>query len=57
MAGPPGPREARPKGKLHDPAIQCNKLDAWSSRLWMGGESVSLARGARRGPPRKSWVK
>jgi len=22
MAGPPGPREARPEGKLHDPAIQ-----------------------------------
>jgi hypothetical protein len=26
MAGPPGPRDARPEGKLHDPAIHFKVL-------------------------------
>ena len=26
MAGPPGPREARPEDKLHDPATQRDRV-------------------------------
>ena len=37
MGGPPGPREARPEDKLHDPPIQGSKY-----RLlpWMAGSEA-----------------
>jgi hypothetical protein len=42
MAGPADPREARPEGKLHDPAIQGN--EPWRFRLWMGGSRPPMER-------------
>ena len=43
MAGPPGPREARPEDKLHDPATQRARVGgrkgftSLADARWLGG--------------------
>jgi len=47
MAGPPGPREARPEDKLHDPATQrasvCWRKESFRSLALAGWVAASRA--------------